>query len=163
MKLFCLVSASCFILFFSCAAIYAATPRPRVMVKLATLAPRGSEIMKNMESLNREIRLKTGNEVGFKIFYGGVQGDENEVLRKVRMGQLQGGTFTGHGLGQIVPQVRVMELPYFYWNYGEVDYVRSHLYKTMEKLFKEKGYVVIGWNDVGFIYNFSKYLNSEEL
>jgi len=126
------------------------------MVKLATLAPRGSETMKIMEAFDAEMRQKTGNEVGFKIFYGGVQGDEKDVMRKIRIGQLDGGTLTGHGLGEIVPEIRVMELPYLYWNYDEVDYVRSHLYKDMEKRFKEKGFIVIGWNEVGFIYNFSK-------
>ncbi|NOY68015.1 MAG: ABC transporter substrate-binding protein [Deltaproteobacteria bacterium] len=156
MKFFRLFIVSCFILLFFCVTVQARPPKPRVMVKIATLAPRGSEIMKNMEAMDREIRKKTGNEVGFKVFYGGVQGDENDVLRKMRMGQLNGGAFTGHGLGQLVPQVRVMELPYLFWNYDEVDYVRSHLYKEMEKLFDKKGYVVIGWDEVGFIYNFSK-------
>lgn len=130
--------------------------RPKIMIKIATLAPRGSEIMQIISEMNAEIRKKTNNDVGFLIYYGGVQGDEKDVLLKIRMGQLSGGMFTGHGLGQIVPQVRVMELPYLFQNEDEVDYVRSHLYPTMDHLFEEKGFVVIGWNEVGFIYNFSK-------
>jgi len=129
---------------------------PRQVIKLATLAPRGSEIMKILDELNAEIKAQTNNEVGFKVYYGGVQGDEKDVLRKIRMGQLHGGAFTGYGLGTIVSEVRVTELPYLFWNNQEIDYVRAQLRETMEALFREAGYVVIGWNDVGFVYNFSK-------
>ncbi len=127
-----------------------------VMIKLATLAPRGSEIMKLLDGLNAEVMEKTGNEVGFKVYYGGVQGDEKDVFRKIRMGQLHGGAFTGNGLGRIVPQVRVTELPYLFWNDEEINYVRNHLRAEMEDMFRRQGYIVIGWNAVGFVYNFSK-------
>jgi len=129
---------------------------PDVMIKLATIAPRGSYIMNLMNELNAEIKAGTNNAVGIKIYYGGVQGDEKDVLRKVRLGQLHGGMFTGHGLGQIVPEVRVTEIPFVFRNYEEVEYVREQLEPTMRKLFREAGYVVLGWNEVGFVYNFSK-------
>ena len=129
---------------------------PDIMIKLATIAPRGSYIMNLMNELNAEIQAKTNNAVGIKIYYGGVQGDEKDVLRKIRLGQLHGGMFTGHGLGQIVPQVRVSELPFVFRNYEEVEYVRERLAPTMRDLFKKAGYTVLGWNEVGFVYNFSK-------
>ncbi len=129
---------------------------PKIMVKMATIAPRGSFIMQEMSEMDAVIREQTKSEVGFKIYYGAVQGDENDVLRKIRMGQLHGGMFTGHGLGQIVSQVRVTELPYLFMNYDEVAYVREQLRETMEKLFDENGFVVLGWNEVGFVYTFSK-------
>jgi TRAP-type C4-dicarboxylate transport system substrate-binding protein len=129
---------------------------PDIMIKLATIAPRGSYIMNLMNELNAEIKAKTNHAVGIKIYYGGVQGDEKDVLRKIRLGQLHGGMFTGHGLGQIVPQVRVSELPFVFRNYEEVEYVRERLEPIMRDLFKEAGYIVLGWNEVGFVYNFSK-------
>ncbi|MFP4533462.1 MAG: TRAP transporter substrate-binding protein DctP [Desulfobacterales bacterium] len=129
---------------------------PDIMIKLATIAPRGSYIMNRMNEINAEIKAKTDNAVGIKIYYGGVQGDEKDVLRKIRLGQLHGGMFTGHGLGQIVPQVRVTEVPFVFKNYSEVEYVREQLAPTMRELFKEAGYIVLGWNEVGFVYNFSK-------
>lgn len=133
-----------------------AQDEPDIMIKLATIAPRGSYIMNLMNELNAEIKAKTDNAVGIKIYYGGVQGDEKDVLRKVRLGQLHGGMFTGHGLGQIVPQVRVTEVPFVFRNYEEVEYVREQLEPFMRELFREAGYVVLGWNEVGFVYNFSK-------
>ncbi len=128
----------------------------KITVKMATLAPKGSSIMNIFEDLSAQIREKTKNEVAFKIYWGGVQGDEKDVLRKIKLGQLHGGGFMGPGLGQIVSEVRVTEIPYVFRNYDEVAYVRSRLEDTMNKLFEEQGFVVLGWMNLGFIYTFSK-------
>lgn len=112
--------------------------------------------MNIFEDLAAQIRDKTNNEVAFKTYWGGVQGDEKDVYRKIQLGQLHGGGFMGPGLGQIVPEVRVTEIPYVFMNYDEVAYVRSNLQETMNKLFEKKGFIVLGWMDLGFIYTFSK-------
>jgi len=141
-----------------------ADKKPKVLLKLATIAPRGSFMTQVINEMDTQIRQVTNNEVGIKLYYGGVQGDEEDVLRKVRLGQLHGGSFTGHGLGLIVPEVRVSELPFVFQNYDETDYVRSHLKEYITRLFKEKGYIVLGWNEIGFVYNFSKVpINSLEV
>jgi TRAP-type transport system periplasmic protein len=130
--------------------------RPKTTIKIATIAPKGSSMMNSFEDLAEEVRQKTNNEVAFKIYWGGVQGDEKDVLRKIKLGQLHGGGFMGVGLGQIVPEVRVTEIPYVFKNHEEVSYVRSELKDTMNSLFEEKGYIVLGWLDLGFVYTFSK-------
>jgi len=135
--------------------VYAGNP-PEIMIKMATIAPRGSFIMKSIDEIDAAIREQTNNEVGIKLYYGAVQGDESDVLRKIRLGQLHGGMFTGNGLGRIATQIRVIELPYVFRNYDEVEYVRTRLRKKMEQFLNEKGFIVLGWNEVGFVYNFSK-------
>jgi len=137
------------------AGICAATDA-KIVVKMATLAPKGSSIMNIFEDLSARIYEETKGEVAFKIYWGGVQGDEKDVIRKIRLGQLHGGGFMGPGLGEIVPEVRVTEIPYVFANYAEVGYVRSNLEETMNRLFEEKGFIVLGWMDLGFIYTFSK-------
>ncbi len=133
-----------------------AEAEPEILFKMATIAPRGSFMMSLINEMDAEIRRATNNEVGIKIYYGGVQGDEKDVLRKIRLGQLHGGTFTGHGLGQVVPEIKVTELPYHFRNYDEVEYVRSALRPTMEQFFEERGFAVLGWNEIGFVHTFSK-------
>lgn len=127
-----------------------------ITIKMATLAPKGSSFMNIFDDLSAEVREKTGGEVAFKVYWGGVQGDEKDVLRKIRLGQLHGGGFMGSGLGQMVPEVRVTEIPYLFRNYDEVKYVRSRMEDRMNRLFEERGFVVLGWMDLGFIYTFSK-------
>jgi len=139
-----------------CQAASEAEKKAKVVIKIATIAPRRTTMAKIIKDFRTEVREKTNNEVGFKVYWGGVQGDEIDVLRKVRLKQLHGGAFTGRGLCQIVPEVRVTELPYAFRNSEEVAYVRAKLEDTMNKKFEDKGYIVLAWHDIGFVYAFSK-------
>ena len=85
----------------------------KVIVKFATLAPEGTIWMKEMRALAREVKDATGGEVRFKFYPGGVSGDEKDVIRKMRIGQLHGAGFTGVGLGEILPEVRGFDIPFF--------------------------------------------------
>ena len=132
-------------------------PKPEIVLKMATVAPKGHALTKRMDTFNEEVKKATNNKVGFKIYWGGVQGDDNNVLRKIRLGQLHGGFFSGYSLGRIVPEVRVTELPYIFNNDDEVKYVRDNLDEIMTGYFNKKGYVVLGgFIDIGFMYLFSK-------
>lgn len=133
----------------------AAAPKPDVLIKFATLAPDGSTWMKTMQQIDRDLRQATDNRVGFKFYSGGVQGDEKDVLRKIRNGQLGGGGFTGYGLGSIAPDVRVLELPFMFETTDELDFVRGELDSLFASSFAGNGMVLLGWADVGFINLFS--------
>ena len=83
-------------------------------IKFATLAPEGTTWMKIMEELNTDLQAQTNGEVKFKIYPGGTMGDEKDVIRKMRSGQLHSAGFTGNGLGEILPSIRVMEVPFLF-------------------------------------------------
>jgi TRAP-type C4-dicarboxylate transport system substrate-binding protein len=131
-------------------------PKPAFQIKFATLAPEGSTWMKTMRAIDDEVRRRTDNRLGFKFYPGGVQGDEKDVLRKIRNGQLHGGGFTGFGLGSVVSEVRVQELPFMFESLDELDYVREQTDDYFYQAFQDKGYLHLGWADVGFVYIFSK-------
>src|SRR5437868_12100095 len=120
-------------------------------LKFATLAPEGSSWMKTMTALNDELQQKTGGAVKFKFYPGGVSGDEKDVVKKVRIGQLQAAGFTGVGLGEIAPPVRILDAPWLIHNDKEVDF----LYKTFDKDFnasiEKGGYVLLGWTELGYV------------
>jgi len=120
-------------------------------IKLSVLAPEGSTWVKVLEAMNQELQTKTGGKVALKIYAGGVSGDEKDVLRKMRIGQVHAAAFTGVGLGEIVPAVRVLELPMLFRNYQEVDYVKGKLQPEFEKQFDAKGFVLLGWAEAGFV------------
>ncbi len=128
----------------------------KVTIKMATLAPKGSSQMGLLEELKNKIYEETNNEVNFKIYPGGIQGDEKDVLTKIKLGQLQGGAFTSNGMGRIAPELRVTDIPFLFKNYGEVTYVRAKLKNKMEKFLLDKGFVVVAWSDIGFVHTFSK-------
>ncbi len=136
--------------------IPAASPAQKYKIKFATLAPDGSTWMNIMREFDQELRRQTNGEVGFKIYGGGVLGDERDVLRKIRIGQLHAGGFTGVGLGEIAPSVRILDTPFLFRNYKEVDYIYHKFNDIFAKDFEKNGYELLGWAEVGFVYVFTK-------
>ena len=124
-------------------------------IKFATVATDGSTWMKVMNDLAKAVEDSTNGEVEFKIYPGAVQGDEKDVLRKMRIGQLHSAGFTGVGLGEILPEVRIMDAPFLFNTYAEVDYVAEKLSDLFAQKFEEQGYILLGWAEVGFVYVFT--------
>jgi TRAP-type transport system periplasmic protein len=129
---------------------------PRYLIKFATVAPDGSTWMKKMRDYDKEIREKSGGEVGFRFYPGGVAGDELDVLKKMRIGQIHCAAFSGVGFGQILPMVRVLDLPFFFRNDQESDTVHQEMFSFFSKRFDEKGFELLAWAEVGNVYMFSK-------
>ncbi len=85
-------------------------------LKIGVLVPEGTGWAKSIKKMSQEIKAATKDEIDFKIYFGGSQGDEQDVLRKIRVGQLHGGIFTGKTLGDISGDVRAMEIPFTFNN-----------------------------------------------
>ncbi|MBP7793054.1 MAG: TRAP transporter substrate-binding protein DctP [Candidatus Goldbacteria bacterium] len=127
-----------------------------IEIKFATVAPDGSTWMNVMHELNDTIMEKTDGSVKFKFYPGGVSGDEIDVLRKMGINQIHAAGFTSQGLGEVVKESRILNVPLLIKNEEEVDYVMSKMAPYFEKQFEKKGYIVLGWPEVGFAYVFSK-------
>jgi TRAP-type transport system periplasmic protein len=121
-------------------------------VKFAFLAPEGSAWHNVLKEFDNSIRTKSGGRIKLKIYAGGVAGDEEDVIRKLRIGQMHAAGFTGLGLGKIVPSVRVKELPFLLENYDQVDKVNAALTPKFEQMFDQKGFVYLGNAEAGFVY-----------
>jgi len=124
-------------------------------IKIAHIAPEGSTWDRILKEFNEELKRKTDHRVSLQIYSGGVAGDEKGVLSKIRIGQLDGGGFTGVGMGKILPEVRILDLPFFLTNEGEFERVRTGLTPYYKKAFAEKGFILIGWMDIGYFYFYS--------
>ncbi|MCP3889437.1 MAG: TRAP transporter substrate-binding protein DctP [Desulfobulbaceae bacterium] len=128
---------------------------PKYMFKIASLAPGGSVWIDQFNKFAKEITEKTGGEVGFRIYPGGVMGDDQAMFRKMRVGQLHGGGFTMTGISRVVPDFRVMAIPFLFESYQEIDYVKEGLIPDFKKQFRDKGLEFISMTEVGFIYAMS--------
>lgn len=120
-------------------------------IKFATIAPDGSTWMNVMKEYDAAIRKESGGRLGFKIYSGGVQGDEKSVLRKIRVGQLHSGGFTGVGMGEIAPIVRILDSPFLVRSNDEMDMLYKEFSNDFEQAFEQAGYVLLGWAEVGFV------------
>jgi TRAP-type transport system periplasmic protein len=140
------------LLFLLTMAAIAAAATPTHEIKLATLAPENSSLMQIFKEMNTELLKETNNQVGFKIFAGFVLGDELDVLRKLRFGVVQAGTFTDTTLTNVNVDVRVLQVPFLFKSYREVDYVMDKLGGYFKEGFAKAGYEVLGWTELGFLY-----------
>ena len=125
-------------------------------LRIATLAPRQSPLGKEYQRIRKEIRERTNGEVTLKMYYGGVAGDEHNVVRKMRVGQLDGALLTATGLGALVPQVLVLQAPGLISSYEQLDRVRKAMAPEFDALFDKAGYELIAWGDAGQIRVFSQ-------
>lgn len=121
--------------------------------KIACLTPEGTTWSNSLKNMAKDVKAATNGEVEFKVYYGGVSGDEPDVLRKIRVGQMQGGVFTGRTLGEIHGDMRVLELPFNF----KTD--REKAYKTLVAMtpeinqgFQKKGFKNLGFYEIGQVY-----------
>lgn len=129
----------------------------KVVLKIGTLAPEGSTWVKTFRNINQEVEQKTGKEVTLRIFPGGVLGDEEDMLRKIKVGQIQGGFFTGGGLGLVFKDIKILAIPFLLENYQDVDALMTKMGGYFEKGILDNGFKVMGWGESGFIYLLSKH------
>jgi TRAP-type C4-dicarboxylate transport system substrate-binding protein len=118
-------------------------------LRIATLAPRQSPLGDIYQTFKIGMKKATDGQVHVKMYYGGVAGDEISVVRKMRVGQLDGALITSTGLSALVRQVLVMEAPGLIRSYPELDAVREDLAPQLEALFDKAGYKLVAWGDAG--------------
>ena len=136
-------------------ALTARAEEPYVL-KFATLAPLGSTWMNIIAEWASKVDKESQGRLKFKLYPGGVSGDEPDMLRKIRFGELNGAAMTGHGIGYIYSPARVLEMPFLFRTYGEVDYARAKMMPEIRAGFRKNNYELLGWMEVGFIRFFSR-------
>ncbi len=114
------------------------------VLKLATIAPEGSSWMEGMRAGAKEIKARTEGRVVLKFYGGGVMGNDKKVLRKIRIGQLHGGSFVASGVAEQYPDINLYGLPLLFESLEEVDYVRERMDEAIEQGLEEAGWVNFG-------------------
>jgi TRAP-type C4-dicarboxylate transport system substrate-binding protein len=124
--------------------------------KVATISPNGSAWMTLMKEAADQIAKETDNRVVFRFYPGGVMGSDSAVLKKIRMGQLQGAVVSGGALATQAPDTQIYNIPLLFNTYAEVDHVRKLMDGDIEKSFEDAGFVNFGLVEGGFAYIMSK-------
>ena len=125
-------------------------------LKIAAVVPDGTGWMREMRNSAKEITDRTEGRVRFKFYPGGVMGNDKGVLRKIRIGQLHGGAITASGLTAIYRDAVIYNLPFIFWSYTEVDYVRKHMDPLIIDALRERGFISFGLVEAGFSYFMSR-------
>jgi TRAP-type C4-dicarboxylate transport system substrate-binding protein len=128
-----------------------------VKIRLATLAPKGSTYHRALQEMGEKWRQAQGAGSTFTIYTDGTQGGEGDVVRRMRVGQLNAALLSAVGLSEIDTGVGALQyVPMLYRNWEEVDYARERVRGTLEKRLLDKGFVVLFWGDAGWVRYFAR-------
>ncbi|MDP7041976.1 MAG: TRAP transporter substrate-binding protein DctP [Gammaproteobacteria bacterium] len=125
-------------------------PVSAAVLKIATIAPEGSQWMEEHRRAASAIKERTEGRVVLKFYGGGVMGNDKKVLRKIRIGQLQGAAFSTSGLIERYPDIVLYGMPFVFRSQEEVDYVRSQFDGELIAGLREAGFVSFGFAGGGF-------------
>lgn len=113
-------------------------------IKIATLVPNQSQWMQDMRIASQLIEQKTEGRVRLKFYGGGVQGTEDKVLQKIKIGQLHGGTFSATDFMEDYGAINLYGLPFVFRSWNEMRYVRKYMDPVLEGGFAELNFVTFG-------------------
>ena len=128
-----------------------------VIVKMASLAPEGSPWHEVLQEIAQDWSELSGGKVRLKIYAGGVVGDESDMVRKLRIGQIQAAALTAEGLSYIDRGIYALSIPLLASNYQELDWIRDRMEPELKARFADQGFKVLAWADVGWVYWFTRH------
>lgn len=135
-----------------CSVLFSAPALAQQVIKIATLAPDGSAWMRELRTAATQVKAGTQDRVQIKFYPGGVMGSDTVVLRKMRLGQLQGGVLTSSELAAVYPDATIYSLPFLFDNWNQVDKTRPQIDPLLAKGFESKGLKMLAVSNVGFAY-----------
>jgi len=145
-----------FAVVFAIAGLVSPAMAQKATIKIATLVPQGSAWFVTVQEMAQKWQQITGDRVTVRLYPGGVAGDDADVVRKMRLGTLDGGLLTAAGFAEIDRSVFALAIPMAYASYEEFDAVLAQLGPQIEKIYADKGFVVLAWADAGWLHFFTK-------
>ena len=128
----------------------------KTIIKMATLAPEGTDWYGLLAEMGQRWQEVTNGEIRLRIYPGGVVGDERDMIRKIRIGQIHGAAISAEGLTEVNPQYTFCFIPMFFQSYDDIDYIRDELKKDLLSGAEKNGFIVLAMVDVGWVYWFTK-------
>jgi TRAP-type C4-dicarboxylate transport system substrate-binding protein len=142
------------VVFVACLAASAAVvcgSEPGIILKFATLAPDETAwALPIKKILIPLVEQETGGLVRIKVYWGGVMGDDGDILKKIRINQLMGAGFSAQGTTLAAPALAVLELPFLFDGYNELDFVKYTMFDTFDRILDADGFFLIAWVDQDF-------------
>lgn len=136
--------------------ITAASPLPGLTIKIATLAPVGSPWVESLRRLAGDLESESGGTLKFKIYPGGIAGEEADLIRKMRIGQLQGAALTQLGLALLEPGLLALSTPFLIQDEKELDFVMDSIRPEYRDRFAGRGFQLLSFMKAGWVHFFGR-------
>ena len=126
-----------------------------VVVKFASVAPKGTTWDLSIRDIDEKWRAASGGTVRMRVF-AGTLGDESDIMRRMRIGQIDAALVTTAALSSIDPDLNAMNIPMAFASDKELDYVWRRMMPRWEARLRDKGYIVLNWGTAGWVRFFTK-------
>jgi TRAP-type C4-dicarboxylate transport system substrate-binding protein len=120
-----------------------------VTVKLGTLAPVGSAWHEALKDMAARWEQASGGQVRLRVYAGGTQGDEGDMIRKLGIGQLQAAAVSNVGLHDVAPEPQTFSSPLLFENEAEMQCAFGRVQERIEAALERRGLVALQWSRVG--------------
>ncbi len=137
--------------------LIATTATAATVIKLGTFAPENSTYHDILLDMRQEWAEISGGTVELRLYAGGIAGDESDMVRKMRIGQLHAATLTSGGLPDIDPDFRAFQVPMMFDDIAEFDHVMREMRPTLDGLLLNHGFRALGWADAGWLHYFARH------
>jgi TRAP-type C4-dicarboxylate transport system substrate-binding protein len=127
-----------------------------IVLKIASIAPARSPWGRALEKLANDWERISKGAVEVRIYPGGIAGGEQDMIRKMRLGILQGGVFSNMGLAKVDHDLVVLSIPFLFHSRDEFSAVFEKMRPTFEKGLDSGGFEVMFWTLAGWINFFTK-------
>lgn len=128
----------------------------KIIIKMATLAPEGTEWHGMLVEMGQKWKEVTDGTVELRIYPGGVVGDERDMIRKIRIGQIHAAAVTTEGLSELNPDIYSMIIPLLFDDWDDVDWIRERLEDDLIAGIEKSGFKLLTWMDIGWVHWFTK-------
>ncbi len=125
-----------------------------ITIKLASPIPENTEWHNGLLEMGDEWRTISDGKIRLRIYPGTIAGSEGDMVRKMRIGQLDAGVFSAFGMKFMVPETFVVTLPGLIKNDRELDYVMNNWIGRFDAEFREEGFELMAWTKAGWAYLF---------
>lgn len=144
------------LLFTTAMSFFGSTGLTAKTFKIGTMVPKGTDYAKLLSEMGKEIKGKTDGRVNLKFYFGGLAGDEPDVLRKIYVGQMHGGVFTAKAMSDVFADIRVLEVPFSFKSRQQAGESMRTMKPYFSKGFEKNGYKNLGLYETGEVYMVSR-------
>lgn len=127
-----------------------------IVINVGTVAPEGSPWHQILQRTREDWMKLSSGRFSMRIYPGGTLGDEDSMVLKARLGQLQAVALSAVGLSRLEPAVNCLQIPMLIDSYEEYDYIRERIAPRLEALLEKRGFITLHWSDVGWVHFFTK-------
>ena len=128
----------------------------KTVIKMATLAPEGTKWHGMLIEMGQKWAEATDGTVELRIYPGGVVGDERDMIRKIRIGQIHAAAVTTEGLSELNQDIYALIIPLLFDDWDDVDWIRERLEDDLISGIEKSGFKLLTWTDVGWVHWFTK-------